>query len=492
MENNQLEVCYAFLKELDHELDTRVSGLETSVCDCNALLHRLLQYNERSAESTSAPTPTPPPVPSRNVSAAVGKGDELDLILEQARRIRLKEDKPKAKPPPASSVSARTTRQHVRAAVKTSASAMPARSGASSAKGDKGDTGGGKEADLGRILEVARGIRRKEKDDGGSAGGKQGAMSFSAAEAHTEAIEILPPVASLAQEERHLVKVDGHRVEKLFADIWATDRFVCAAEARVLSDGAGCQVFPRSVPYLSLRAAMAPTGMPTPPTAALTEGGASSAVLKSDRSSCYDALSAALKENRVKYTKHMKRLLREGEKVSNVGPTDREELFSCWYEHQSLLELYELMRLDRLLAVNSGSSSDGMNSIADVDRGMPWELQTALDTIRALPKAAPLDFRKSAAAFLEPAWLESSLREIDLFNESLKTRTKYAVETVFARTVLKECMHNLKQCTIRSRQGEDSGKLRSDWIDALRQYRSVWSCLTRETKGAGTVSFVHR
>lgn len=462
METNHLKLCHSFLSELDDELSSRIAGLETAVEECSSLLHKLNRCRgsatQQAAEGVSVAIPPPPP-PAHAAPVMVGGGDEIDSILHKAKSTRLR-DKPRAIP----------SNSNLRPSKPASRLARDKLEGRPEA-GTRS-----REDELDKILRLARGMRRAD-DTALSDGAAMAAEPAPPNTAPTLQMEVPPPP---------LMKVDGHRIEKLVAHLWTPDRAATAAQTQSLSAGAACAMFPRSAAFLSVRSALSQTAVPAPPTAAATEP---TARLLDDRGDCYTGLAAMLRENRMKYTKHMKRLLRVGEKISQIGPADREELFKHWYAHHALLELYGVLRQDRLAMAGDGGGTVAREDISA--SCLPIEMRAARDNVRALPKATPLDFGASVPKFLDPSWLSSSLRETELFNEALKTRTKFAAETVIARTALRECIQLLRQCTLRSRDG---GCDFDQWVAALRLYRSVWSCLTNgdSKQEAGNVSFVFK
>lgn len=488
--------CYDFLRSIDHELSSRVAGLESAVNEYNTLLHRIVELQDNCVRdrqegriANDSDLPIPPLLslselntvsPHADRREAVG-GDELHAILEKAKNINLID---------------RGTRQGS-STDQSTARSCGRRSRHTVTKVTQPQSSRGKvasqEDEIDRILRMARRIRGQGQE---SETVIKKDLSSAPEDKVSESIERKvpqPPPFEGRPQQPDLIKVDCNRVEKMLAHLWTTDRAVHRAHIKVLSAGAGCAVFPRSIPYLSFKSAVSPTGLPEPPTAAIAGGpghSCSSAhkhIIEENKGDCYKALAIMLRENRIRYTKYMKRLLREGGKVSQIGPADREELFKYWYEHQALLELYEVLRLDRVENEFDYDSKDNLHP-----GKLPLELLFARDAIAALPKATPIDFSAPVSKFLDPSWLNAGLTEVDLYNDVLKTRTKYAAETVLGRTVLKECIHRLKKCTWQSRRAEVGDSLVADWTEALKLYRSVWSCLSRETPSAGRVSFVYK
>jgi hypothetical protein len=593
-----LAACYGFLRALDRELQGRIDGLEAAVQEHSALCHRVSGAQARAAaaaaananatENAARAIASPggaamlPPPPAATATAAAAGDDALDGILERARRVRLSNSGAGAGAGTAgnSSNSANRVNNINRGSGKEKTGRLSAHRDSAVAHRDSGREGRAGAAarskppsqadELDRILAQARGLRGGGAQSTANAAtvtavtdsisGVHGSVASSSV-ASLAPVPAPPPVVARSLSEATagmlagtgaeagagagaaLLKADGRRIEKLFASLMGADRGVYHTQSRVLSaaaagnaGGNGDVVFPRSIPYYSLKSALSPTAAPAPPTERLLDCGRveGEGSLLGDRAACYAALTAQLRDNRKRYAKHMKRLLREGEKVSNIGTADREELFKYYYEHQSLLELYEILRVERSLPLSAeagaGTGAGATPRGQDAGQGcMSAEMGRALDAIRALPRATPIDLRCSAAQLLEPGpgaeqgpegrwqgqgqgqghkqpqWLASAVKEVDAFNGALKTRTQFAVETVLARTALMESVRRLKQCTLHSRtaetqqqQGQGQGQseeLTHEWVEALKLFRSVWACLCgggTDRGGSETVSFVHK
>ena len=483
---DSLRTCFHFLCDLDNELQRRIDGLERSNTEWAALCHRLqsapLQKEEGEKNQNhhvdTAQNAEVASISGLSLNASTaGKsassgGDELDNILAKARKIR--------EPVP-------TTRKQSQYLSNRGKNA-----GGEKLASGKGSSGSAKplksEDELDRILSLARGMRSGGRTDAQPnpdppmKTAKNDIMNSPAPPRPTESSAEVP-------KQARFTRLDGRRLEKQYAAPYSTTRTLHCTQSKVLSEGAGEVIFPRSIPYYTLRGSLSPTGIPVAPTTCMLGGmslegpptSSSAASLAENRSKCYLELTRLLKENRKKYMKHMKRLFREGERVSNICEGDRDELLKFWIEHQMLLDLYSILRFDRIEEeLLEQNKSIGIDTPGD-------DLQSALNTIRALPPATPLDLTCPVSQILEPGWVSAVTKEIHAFHDALKTRSYFAAEAIIARTALKECIVSLKHCTSSSRRG-----LSPDWTSALKLYRSVWNCLSGDLRQEGSVSFVYK
>jgi hypothetical protein len=207
-------------------------------------------------------------------------------------------------------------------------------------------------------------------------------------------------------------------------------------------------------------------------------------------------LSALLIGHKNKFEKRYRRLVQELS-FSSLSAVERQDIFNMWYDIHRVIDLYQSL----LLANDKCASAIP----SDADRS----IDDALRMIADLPLYAPVDMHSiTPREVLEPGWLKRQLSQAEMFNNALRSRVRFASETVISRTLMRDLIAEMKRCTINckgARMGiaspgpiraagaspQDAADDLAEWTAAMSQYRDVWSCLA-DARRDGTVSFVYK
>jgi hypothetical protein len=301
------------------------------------------------------------------------------------------------------------------------------------------------------------------------------------------------PRAPNAFEEANGKFIDVKQIEKAVASVYAVDKNVYMSQSRLLSKAAGRVKFPASATYESVK------WMSSESEGHQYARGSSDPAADSacDVPSLMRAMKLRLQENKARYERLLRRSVKELGHGAIAGP-EREDIFRIWYENQAIMEIYEALALAR----GTASSSLARDRVsADT-----WsqEYDSALATVTGLPVSAPISLSCSSEKLMDDDYFQHKMASVRAFNDALQSRAQFAAESVISRTLLRDAIRQLRQCSTvqnarvsrgtRSHVEETttsdgaSDELRRDWVESLKVFRSSWQCLAPDS----TVSFMNK
>ena len=200
-----------------------------------------------------------------------------------------------------------------------------------------------------------------------------------------------------------------------------------------------------------------------------------------------------MKSNQESYNKLLKGKLSRIP-ISKMSKEDVKDIFSAWYQTQKLLEAAEVS----LQKDHSSSSQCGGEKVSTDNSKQLLEMKTAL--IDRIPsRSRSLELLISDEILTSKEWLKKSTEEIHYFHDVFEVRMKYLMETGIGRYELRSIVRQLKECCTLEKEimstdmNTDNSKriyLTGQWINALKYYKAVRTCLVSEAQNDTSCMFI--
>ena len=196
-----------------------------------------------------------------------------------------------------------------------------------------------------------------------------------------------------------------------------------------------------------------------------------------------------MKSNQLSYNKLLKGKLNRIP-ISKMSKEEVKDIFAAWYQTQKISETAEAsLRQD-----HSSSSRYGRENFSAVNGNQLLEMKSTL--IDRLPsRSRSLKLLISDEILTTKEWLLRSVEEIRYFHEVFDDRMKYIMETGIGRYELRSIVQQLKECCTFEKDIMNTDKskrlhLNEQWINALKCYKAVRTCLISEAQNDTSCMFL--
>ena len=196
-----------------------------------------------------------------------------------------------------------------------------------------------------------------------------------------------------------------------------------------------------------------------------------------------------MKNNEESYNKLLKGKLSRIP-VSKMSKEDIKEIFAAWYQTQRLLEAAECS----LYGDESSTSGNGEARCETADCKNLQEMKTVLmDRIPVRTFShIPLI---SDEILVSKNWLIETCDNVKNFHDSFDCRIKHLIETGIGRYELRSTVQQLKECCRLAKEMttmdcDKRNNLNRKWIDALKYYKAVRTCLVSEAQDDSSCMFI--
>lgn len=206
-----------------------------------------------------------------------------------------------------------------------------------------------------------------------------------------------------------------------------------------------------------------------------------------------EVLASVLSNSKEHYNKYIKnKLLRTS--IQKMDKEDIKNIFKSWYETQKYLDAYTNFtnkNIEEEIVSKSAEVSD-----AEVKR-LKEIKEMKLLLIDSLPTTQSSHLMGlSDDTIMSHDWLKTSIKNIDEYHDEYDVRVRYLVEASVGRNELKTAIQILKKCCAsesginRNRNNECHDHDVTAWIDALKYYRGVHTCLTSFAQNGSSCMFI--
>ena len=201
-----------------------------------------------------------------------------------------------------------------------------------------------------------------------------------------------------------------------------------------------------------------------------------------------EVLASALSNSKEHYNKYLKnKLLRTP--IQKMDKEDIKNIFKSWYETQKYLDAYT-----NFTNKNIEEEIDSKNAeVLDTEVKELKEMKLLL--IDSLPTTQSSHLMGlSDDTIMSHDWLKTSIKNIDEYHDEYDVRVRYLVEASIGRNELKTAIQRLKKrCAAESvvnRNNQCHDHDVTAWIEALKYYRGVHTCLTSFAQNGSSCMFI--
>lgn len=199
-----------------------------------------------------------------------------------------------------------------------------------------------------------------------------------------------------------------------------------------------------------------------------------------------DVLASALSNCKDRYNRQVKnKLLRTP--ARKMCKEDIKNVFKSWYETQKHLDAYTTFTYKNMSEENDSNCADDRDLESKKLQHMKMHLIDSLPITQFSHLISIND-----ESLMSRDWLKESTRKIESSHDEYDVRVRYLIETSIGRIELKSAIQRLKSCC-----ACESGMSRNDqcpdlssWIEALKYYRGVHTCLTSFSQNGASCMFI--
>lgn len=201
-----------------------------------------------------------------------------------------------------------------------------------------------------------------------------------------------------------------------------------------------------------------------------------------------DVLASVLSNCKDRYNRQVKnKLLRTP--VHKMGKEDIKDIFKSWYETQKHLDAYTIFTDKNMTEEIDSNYADEH----DIESKKLQDMKTNLIDSLPITQFSHL-ISVTDESLMSRDWLKDSTRKIESTHDEYDVRVRYLIETSIGRNELKSAVRRLKACCAsesgmsRNNQCPDLNSM--SWIEALKYYRGVHSCLTSFSQNGASCMFI--
>ena len=199
-----------------------------------------------------------------------------------------------------------------------------------------------------------------------------------------------------------------------------------------------------------------------------------------------EVLASTLSDSKEHYNKYVKnKLLRIP--IQKMDKDDIKNIFKSWYETQKYLDAYTNIT-DKDVKEEIDSKSAEVHD-AEVKKLEDMKL-LLIDSLPVTQLSHLMGITDDT--IMSHDWLKTSIRNIDEYHDEYDVRVRYLTETSIGRNELKTAIQRLKKCCA-SESGINRNNQCHDvyaWIEALKYYRGVHTCLTAFAQNGLSCMFI--
>ena len=205
-----------------------------------------------------------------------------------------------------------------------------------------------------------------------------------------------------------------------------------------------------------------------------------------DTLSYLEVLATALSDSKERYNRYVKNKLSRTP-IQKMCKEDIKNIFKSWYETQKHLDAFTYFT-DK----NVNEDEDSVNADEhDVELKILKEMKMNLIDSLPITQFSHL-ISVNDDILMGHDWLKKSIRKIDEYHDEFDVRVRYLTETSIGRNELKLSIQRLKRCCALEREMTRDHQYpdRDAWIEALKYYRGVHTCLTSFAQNGASCMFI--